>query len=116
MPWNADAATPDPADGDSLSESWRYLDGRREVIATFDRLYRRFPDRIRRRPLRETHYQVGRKLLAERGWSPRATAAFARAARETPDDRACHTGAALGSVLGRPGLAAVDRLFGRTEP
>ncbi|UPV75198.1 glycosyltransferase [Halorussus limi] len=101
--------------GDSLSDSWTYLDGRMEVIATYDRLYRRFPDRIRQRALRETHYQVGRKLLAEEGWSPRATAALARAAWETPDDYAYHIGAALGSALGRPGLAAVDRLFGRPE-
>ncbi|UPW01268.1 glycosyltransferase [Halorussus gelatinilyticus] len=100
--------------GDSLSESWRYLDGRLSVIATYDRLYRQFPDRIRERALRETHYQAGRKLLAEEGWSPRATAAFARAAWETPDDYAYHVGATLGSLAGSPGLAAVDRLFDRS--
>lgn len=100
--------------GDSLSDSWRYLDGRMEVIATYDRLYRQFPDRFRQRALRETHYQVGRKMLADDGWSPRATAAFARAAWETPDDYAYHAGATLGSLAGRPGLAAVDRLFDRT--
>jgi glycosyltransferase involved in cell wall biosynthesis len=100
--------------GTSLSESWRYLDGRREVMATYERLYRRFPDRIRKRALRETYYQVGRKLLADDGWSPRATAAFARATWETPGDYAYHAGATLGSLFGRPGLRAVDRLFGRT--
>ena len=99
--------------GDSLSESWGYLDGRMEVIATYDRLYRKFPDRVWRRALRETRYQAGRKLLAERGWSHRATAQFARSARQTPDDLAYHLAAALGSVAGRPGLAAVDRLFDR---
>jgi len=97
----------------SLSESWAYLDGRETVVATFDRLYDRFPDRIRRRAVRETRYQAGLKLLDERGWSPRATVEFARAARLTPDDRAYHLAACLGSALGRPGVVAVDRLFGR---
>jgi len=97
----------------SLSDSWSYLAGRERVVETFDRLYDRFPDRVRRRAVRETHAQVGRKLLDERRWSPRATAAFARAARRTPDDRAYHLGLCLGSALGRPGVAAVDRLFGR---
>ncbi|WP_168215802.1 glycosyltransferase family 2 protein [Halorussus ruber] len=99
--------------GESLSESWGYLDGRMDVIATYEQLYRRFPDRIRQRALRETHYQAGRKRLGERGWSPRATASFARSAWETPDDHAYHLGLCLGSVLGRPGVDAVDRLFGR---
>ncbi|MFC4447510.1 glycosyltransferase family 2 protein [Halorussus aquaticus] len=102
--------------GESLSDSWDYLGSRMEVIATYDRLYRLFPDRVRQRALRETHYQVGRKLLAEEGRSPRATAAFARAAWATPDDHAYHLAATLGSAFGREGLAAVDRLFGRVEP
>lgn len=101
--------------GSSLSDSWSYLEGRMEVIATYERLYRQFPDRVYRRALRETYYQAGRKRLEDRRWSPRATASFARSAWRTPDDRAYHLGAALGSVVGRPGLAAVDRLFGREE-
>jgi hypothetical protein len=99
--------------GESLSESWGYLDGRMAVIATYEQLYRRFPDRIRQRALRETHYQAGRKRLEERGWSPRATASFARSAWETPDDHVYHLSMCLGSVFGRPGMDAVDRLFGR---
>lgn len=97
----------------SLSDSWAYLDGRTRVLETFDQLYERFPDRVRQRALRETHVQRGRKRLDESGWSPRATMEFARAARSTPDDRTYHLAATLGSALGRPGVRAVDRLFGR---
>ena len=101
--------------GESLSDSWGYLDGRMEILETYARLYEAYPDRVRDRALRETYYQIGRKLLDERWWSPRATLAHARAAYHTPDDLAYHAGMCLGSALGRPGAAAVDRLFGRTE-
>ncbi|USZ67356.1 glycosyltransferase [Halorussus salilacus] len=95
----------------SLSDSWAYLEGRKRVIETFADVYRRFPPRVRRRALRETHYQAGRKLIDEQGWSPRATAEFARAAYYTPDRRADYVGECLGSVLGRPGVRAADRLL-----
>jgi glycosyltransferase involved in cell wall biosynthesis len=95
----------------SLSDSWAYLEGRKRVIETFDDAYRSFPPRIRQRAVRETHYQIARKLLEERGWSPRATVEFARAAYHTPDDRTDYVGETLASVLGRPGVQAADRLL-----
>ena len=95
----------------SLSDSWAYLEGRKQVIATFDDVYRRFPPRVRRCAVRETHYQIAKKLIEEDGWSPRATAEFARAAYYTPDHRADYVGEALASVLGRPGVRAADRIL-----
>jgi glycosyltransferase involved in cell wall biosynthesis len=95
----------------SLSDSWAYLEGRKRVVETFDDAYRRFPPRVRHRAVRETHYQIAKKLLEERGWSPRATVEFARAAYYTPDDRTDYVGEALASVLGRPGVQAADRLL-----
>ncbi|WP_132057878.1 glycosyltransferase family 2 protein [Halorussus amylolyticus] len=95
----------------SLSESWAYLDGRKQVLRTFADVYRSFPPRVRRRAVRETHYQAARKHLEERGWSPRATVEFARAAYYTPDDRADYVGECLASVFGRPGVRAADRIL-----
>lgn len=97
--------------GDSLSETWAYLEGRIQVIETFDDLYRSFPPRVRRRALRETHFLIGRKLLEERGWSLRAPAAFARAAYYTPDRRAYFVSACIASVLGRQGIHVLDTIF-----
>lgn len=97
--------------GDSLSETWSYLEGRKQVIETFDDLYRSFPPRVRRRAMRETHFLVGRKLLDERGWSLRASAAFARAAYHTPDRRAFFVSVCLASVLGRQGISALNAIF-----
>jgi glycosyltransferase involved in cell wall biosynthesis len=94
----------------SLSASWAYLEGRKRVVAAFDDVYRRFPPRVRRRAVRETYYQIGRKLLDEQGWSPAATVAFARAAYYTPDDRADYVGECLASVLGRPGVRVAERV------
>ncbi|WP_134671370.1 glycosyltransferase family 2 protein [Halorussus marinus] len=94
----------------SLSASWAYLEGRKRVIADFDDIYRRFPREVRRRAVRETYSQIGRKLLDEQGWSPAATVAFARAAYYTPDDRVDYVGECLASVFGRRGVRVADRL------
>jgi len=95
----------------SLSDSWAYLEGRKRVVETFADVYRTFPSRVRQRAVRETHYQIAKKLLEERGWSPRATVEFARAAYYTPDDRTDYVGEAVASVLGRRGVQAADRLL-----
>lgn len=97
--------------GTSLSETWAYLEGRERVVETFDEVYRAFPSRVRRRAVRETHYQRARKHLEERGWSPEATLEFARAAYYTPENRAHYLGECLASLFGRSGVRAAARLI-----
>ena len=95
----------------SLSESWSYIEGRKTVIETYADLYTQFPPSVRRRAVRETHYQAARKRLDERWWSPWAVLEFARAAYHTPDRRAYYLGALVGSAFGRPGVRAVSSLL-----
>ncbi|WP_199174936.1 glycosyltransferase family 2 protein [Halegenticoccus soli] len=95
----------------SLSRSWAYIEGREEVIDTYDDLYRTFPPRVRRLAVRETHVQAARKHLEERGWSSKAVLAFARAAYYTPDNRPYYLFECLASLFGRPGVRAADRLL-----
>ena len=95
----------------SLSESWSYIDGRKTVIETYANLYAQFPPSIRRRAVRETHYQAARKRLDERWWSPQAVLEFARAAYYTPDRRGFYLGTLVGSAFGRPGVRAVSSLL-----
>ena len=97
--------------GSSLSESWAYLDGRERVVETFEEEYRTFPPSVRRRAVRETHYQRAKKLLDERGRSPEATVEFARAAYHTPEDRTRYVGECLASLAGRSGVRAAARLI-----
>ena len=61
--------------------------------------------------MRETHYQAARKHLEEHPWSLAAIAELARAVQCTPDRRGRYAGALLGSLLGRPGLRAVETLL-----
>ena len=95
----------------SLSASWSYIEGRKQVIETYEGLYARFPPSVRGRAVRETHYQAANKLLEERRWSPRASVEFARAAYYTPENRPYYLGALLGSAFGRPGLQAAAQLL-----
>lgn len=95
----------------SLSESWAYIEGRKQVIEAYADLYARFPARVRRRAVRETHYQAAKKHLEARPWSPAAVLEFARAAYHTPENRGYYLRGCLASAFGRPGLRAVELLF-----
>jgi glycosyltransferase involved in cell wall biosynthesis len=95
----------------ALSDSWAYVEGRKTVVETYDHLYAQFPPSVRRRAVRETHYQAARKLLEEQWWSPRAVLESARAAYYTPDRRGYYLGALLGSAFGRPGIRAVSTIL-----
>ena len=95
-----------------LSASWSYLEGRKRVVEVYEDVYRQFPPRVRRRAVRETHYLIGRKLLAERRWSAEAVLEFARAAYYTPENRGYYLGELLASAFGRPGLRVADGLLG----
>ena len=95
---------------ETLSSSWAHIEGRWKLIEAYAGLYEWFPPDVRRTAVRQTHYREGRKRLEERAWSPASVLAFARAAYHTPEETPKYLAETAGSVFGRPGLRAVDRL------
>ena len=96
--------------GETASDSWDHVRGRRFLVGYYDRLYGSFPAHVRRTAERQTDYREGRKRLEDSWWDPQATLALARAARETPEDTSRFAAATLASVLGRPGVELADGL------
>lgn len=95
-------------EGESASDSWDHVRGRRFLVDYYDDDYEQFPPHVRRTAVRQTEYRAGRKRLEESRWDPRATVSLARAARETPDDTLRFAATALASVFGRPGVEVAD--------
>jgi hypothetical protein len=56
-------------------------------------------------------FQGGEYLLRANGWSPRATLAFARAARRAPGLQPIYVGAVVASLLGWRGWQLGPRLY-----
>ncbi|MFC6824407.1 glycosyltransferase family 2 protein [Halopelagius fulvigenes] len=95
--------------GESVSDSWDHIRGRRLLVNYYDDEYGAFPPHVRRTAVRQTDYRAGRKRLEESPWDPRATLSLARAAAETPEDTPRFAATALASVFGRPGVELADR-------
>lgn len=95
---------------DTLSASWAHIEGRKRIVRMYADRYREFPPEVRRTAVRQTHYREGQKRLEERTWSPAAVLAFARATYHTPDETPRYLAETIGSVFGRPGVRAAQRL------
>lgn len=85
---------------DSLGGGLGVFEGRRDIVREYADLY---DPETRRRALAATHEYRASRLLAERGWSARAVADLARAARWRRTPRS--VGLLLASVFGRPGVS-----------
>lgn len=97
-------------EGESASDSWDHVRGRRFLVDYYEEYYDRFPSRVRRTAVRQTDYRAGRKRLEESRWDPRATVSLARAAYVTPDDTPRFAATTLASLFGRPGVELADSI------
>ena len=95
-----------------LSRSWAHIEGRKLIVQMYEDVYEEFPERVRREAAAQTQFRAGHKHLEERYWSPRATLAFARAARLAPKHHRAGLAPVFASLLGRPGLLALERVRG----
>lgn len=71
---------------------------------------RSFPSGFARETVAQTHVRTGHKRLEERCWSLRATLAFVRAAYVAPEHHRADFALVVASLLGRPGLSALDQV------
>lgn len=86
---------------ESVGASLPAVEGRFEVIETFEDLYEEFPDTVRREALAETYLVQGQLLLQMRPWSLAAIRSFALAAYHVPGLSPPYLGSLFGALLGR---------------
>lgn len=98
---------------DSLQSSLSSLAGRKETIAAYSDLYRRFPPDVERTALGRVYLQEGVLALQQGLWSWEAVKAFSLANYYTPDVNATFLCALAASLLGRPGWLFGTRLYKR---
>lgn len=95
---------------DSLGSSLENTANKRRLLTEYDELYERHPD-CRAAALRHIYSHEGHIRLDDATWSPRATAAFARAAYHARGEKLKHAATFLGSVFGRPGVDVADSCY-----
>lgn len=95
----------------SLTRSRSSLEGRKRTIEAYDRLYERFHPRVRGAAVARVSFQEGELLVRERGWSPAAVRAFARAAWHAPGLQPVYVGGLVASLFGSPGWALAVRCY-----
>lgn len=95
----------------SLKLSRSSLEGRKRTIEAYYHLYERYPPRVRGTAVARVSFQEGEYLLRANGWSPRATLAFARAARHAPGLKPMYAGAVVASLFGWRGWQLGARLY-----
>lgn len=98
---------------DSRGASWAAVDGRFEVLETYADVYRKYPARVRREALAETHLVKGQRHLQDRSWSPEAVRAFAKAAYYAPGFDSVYVSSFIFSLLGRKGYDLSRSLYSR---
>lgn len=97
----------------SLGTTQAAVDGRWEVIRTYDDLYEQFPPEIRRAAVAETHLAQGQVHVKNRRWSPEAIAAFARACRCVPGCPLAYAGSLVAACFGRSIYKNLQRSYSR---
>jgi len=95
---------------DSLGFSLENTSNKRQLLSDHETLYRQRPT-VRAAALFHIYSHEGRIRMADTAWSPRATAAFARAAYHAPSDTLKHAATCLGSVFGRSGVEFADSCY-----
>jgi glycosyltransferase involved in cell wall biosynthesis len=91
---------------DSLGFSLANVRNKRQLLAEHTDLYDRHPD-CRATAVTHVNSQEGRVRLDRFPWSPRAVAAFGRAAYYAPENRSLYVARFLASLFGRPGFRAL---------
>lgn len=86
---------------ESVGTSLPAVEGRFEVIETFEDLYEEFPDTVRREALAETYLVQGQILLQKRPWSLAAIRSFALAAYRVPGAPPIYLVSLFSALLGR---------------
>ena len=85
----------------------------RQIIREYDHLYERYPPGVRRAALSFMYESLAIQTLNDRAWSPRATAAYLRAAYHggpVSSPQPVLLAAAAASVFGRPGVEIASRV------
>lgn len=96
---------------DSRQNSAGKVRGQREILTEYGDLYDRFPPRVYRTALAETHLIEGMQLLDDRLWSLDAILASGKAFYHSPKKSPPYVGAFVASLFGRPGRDAALSVF-----
>lgn len=97
----------------SVGDSAAAIEGNRAVFEKYSEVYDRFDESVRQAALANFYNRAGKYYISERLWSRRAVGAFWKGLRHMTDLSLPYIGRFVGSIFGRPGVAAVE--YGMTR-
>lgn len=89
------------------------VDGRKQILRTYDELYDEYPARVRQAALAEMYLVRGQYCISQKPWSAAAIRSFARALRLYPGMDLPYLGSFVASLFGRDAYAFARRLYSR---
>jgi hypothetical protein len=89
---------------------WQSIEGRWEILRSYEDLYTQYDPSVKRRALSELYQREGRRYLEWNVWSAEAILAFGRSLYYAPEMTGLHFGEFLSSFLGRPGRNFATRI------